>query len=52
MEQNVNSIGALFDALVSLIQACFTFLPDWTLLFMGSAFSFVIAVLIFKLVLK
>lgn len=50
MEQNLNSLNRLFDAILDLIFSCFLFLPDWTSIFIGSVFGFTIIVFIYKLV--
>lgn len=50
MEQNLNSISGLFDALFSLFSSLFLFLPDWSLSFIGSILMFAIGVFILKLI--
>lgn len=50
MESGLSNIKRLFDCMVSLITAVFSFLPPWCLVFVGSVFVFVIGVFIYKLI--
>lgn len=50
MENNLNSISSLFDAIVSLFGVVFGFLPSWVLLFISSAVLFAIGIFIYKLI--
>lgn len=50
MDGGLNNISRLFDSVVSLICSVFSFLPPWCLVFLGSAFVFMMAVFVYKLV--
>lgn len=50
MEKNLNATSSLFESIVALLESVFGFLPDWVLLFMGSAVLFSIAIFVYKLI--
>lgn len=50
MEQNLNQVSSIFDAIISLFGVVFAFLPNWCLYFIGSILVFVIAIFIYKLI--
>lgn len=50
MEQNLNQISGLFNAIINLFGAIFGFLPAWVLYFIGSVVVFAIGVFIYKLI--
>lgn len=50
MDNGFTSISRMFSAFTSLFSAVFGFLPDWVLVFIGSAFVFMIMVFIYKLI--
>lgn len=50
MDSALNSVSKLFKAFVSLFDALFGFLPEWVMVFVGSAFIFAIGVFIYKLI--
>lgn len=50
MDSGLNSIGKLLESIVYVLFSVFSFLPAWCQVFVGSAFVFMIAVFIYKLI--
>lgn len=50
MDSGLSQIGRLFENIIALIGSVFGFLPPWVLVFMGSAFVFMVGVFIYKLI--
>lgn len=50
MDNGLNSISRLFDAIMSLFGAVFGFLPAWVLVFAGSVCLFMLGVFVYKLI--
>jgi len=45
----MSGVEKFIESIVILIQAVFGFLPPWCLVFVGTAFGVVVAVIIYKL---
>lgn len=46
----MNSFEKLVESLVSAFFSVFSFLPSWSVVFIGSAFAFMVGVIVYKLI--
>lgn len=50
MEQAINQVLQLFDAVVNSFGAVFGFLPSWDIYFVNGVIVFVIGIMLYKLI--